>query len=39
MSATTKPASASPYWGSFIVEILKKLLEFNQISYGTKKTF
>lgn len=39
MSTTTKPASASPYWGSIIVEILKKLLEFNQLSYGTKKTF
>jgi hypothetical protein len=39
MSATTKSSSDSPYWGSFIVEILKKLLEFNQLRYGTKKTF
>jgi hypothetical protein len=39
MSAITKPASASTYWGSFIVEILKKLLEFNQLRYGSKKSF
>ncbi len=39
MNETLKPTAASPYWGSFIVEIFKKLLQFNQLCYGTKKTF
>jgi hypothetical protein len=33
---TQKPA---PIWGGFIVDILQKLLEFNQLPYGIKKKF
>lgn len=29
----------TPYWGKIIVDILKKLLEFNQLTYGTRKSF
>ncbi len=29
----------APYWGKIIVDILKKLLEFNQLTYGAKKSF
>jgi len=29
----------SPYWGKIVVDILKKLLEFNQLFYGSKKSF
>lgn len=37
--ADTTSTKDSTYWGSFIVEILKKLLEFNQIKYGVRKSF
>jgi hypothetical protein len=33
---TQKPA---PIWGGFIVDILKKLLEYNQLTSGIKKKF
>lgn len=29
----------TPYWGKIVVDILKKLLEFNQLVYGIKKSF
>ena len=32
----TKPEKI---WGGFIIDILKKWLGFNQLTYGTKKKF
>ena len=29
----------TPYWGKIVVDILKKLLEFNQLVYGIIKSF
>jgi hypothetical protein len=41
--AVVKPAVTLPkeetYWGKVIVDILKKLLEINQLKYGGKRTF
>ena len=39
MHANHQSTTEQPYWGRIIVEILKKLLEFNQLTYGTKKKF
>jgi hypothetical protein len=33
---TSKPEKI---WGGFIIDILKKWLGFNQLTYGTKKKF
>ena len=38
-SPASEQAKDAPYWGRFIVEIFKKLLEFNQLSWGSKKKF
>jgi len=35
-SETTIPEK---FWGGFIIDILKKWLGFNQLTYGTKKKF
>ena len=32
-------SAETPYWGKIVVDILKKLLEFNQLFYGIKKSF
>lgn len=34
-----KAQQSSPIWGGFIIDILKKLLEFNQMPWGIKKKF
>jgi hypothetical protein len=36
---TTESKEPTPFWGSFIIDILKKLLEFNQLPSGIKKKF
>ncbi|MFH0784876.1 MAG: hypothetical protein V2B20_23375 [Pseudomonadota bacterium] len=35
----TEPQKPAPIWGGFIIDILKKWLGFNQLSYGIKKKF
>lgn len=37
--AATKDEKPAPIWGGFIIEILKKWLGFNQLTYGIKKKF
>ncbi|MGB3213121.1 MAG: hypothetical protein WBB19_20630 [Desulforhopalus sp.] len=34
-----KEGSEKPAWYDFLIDIFKKLLEFNYTSYGTKKKF
>lgn len=36
---TTESKEPAPIWGGFIIDILKKLLGFNQLLYGIKKKF
>lgn len=36
---TAEPQKPAPIWGGFIIDILKKWLEFNQLPYGIKKKF
>ncbi len=38
-ATTTENEKPGPIWGGFIIDILKKWLGFNQLSYGTKKKF
>ncbi len=37
--ATPEPQDTPPVWGQWIVDILKKWLEFNQLPSGIKKKF
>lgn len=34
-----EPAPEKPEWYEYWLNLFKKLLEFNQITYGTKKKF
>jgi hypothetical protein len=36
---TTHTSKPEKIWGGFLIEILKKCLGFNQLTYGTKKKF
>ncbi|MBU1568463.1 MAG: hypothetical protein KJ630_22910 [Proteobacteria bacterium] len=36
---TTKTIKPEKFWGAFIIDILKKWLGYNQLTYGTKKKF
>ncbi len=36
---STEAAKPEKIWGGFIIDILKKWLGFNQLTYGIKKKF
>jgi hypothetical protein len=36
---TTESTKEEKIWGGFIIDILKKWLGFNQLTYGIKKKF
>lgn len=36
---TSEAIKPEKIWGGFIIDILKKWLGFNQLTYGTKKKF
>lgn len=38
-TATESDKTEQPAWYDFIIDIFKKLLEWNYSSYGTKKQF
>jgi len=38
-ATTTETTKPEKIWGGFIIDILKILLGFNQLTYGTKKKF